>query len=360
MVSQRLWRGVLLLGLLGLLTGIGAGYHRMGWAGIPVPAALVAEHGALMTGTFFGTLIALERAVALRRVWAYLPAWLCGLSFVAFLLGQSPLGYALLGAGGIAKAVLFGVLWRRYRLFPFALLIAGSVLFAGAWVLKVGGAGYGQVLPLLMGFFAVTIVAERLELARVIGRERQALRWLLAMLLVVFVGIGAELLGQREQIMGMGFGGLGLWLFRYDVGLRALRRGSAMPVHRYVAVLLASGYAWLVVTAALLLFGERVVFFSDAVVHSFFVGFVFSMVFAHGVMIFPAIVGRVGYGYTPWLWVPVGLAQVGLLGRLGGDFAGTVVRLWGSWLIGVGIVLFLLLVVQQVLRLPAAGQGGRG
>jgi hypothetical protein len=56
-----------LLGLAGaaLLAGLWAGLVRLGWAVPPGHPAWVANHGPLMISGFLGTLISLERAVAL-------------------------------------------------------------------------------------------------------------------------------------------------------------------------------------------------------------------------------------------------------------------------------------------------------
>jgi hypothetical protein len=67
---QRHGRFVLiaLAGVL-LLSGLGAGTVRLGWI-FPIPTdQFPIVHGPLMAIGFLGTLIGLERAVALGRVW---------------------------------------------------------------------------------------------------------------------------------------------------------------------------------------------------------------------------------------------------------------------------------------------------
>ncbi len=356
-VSERLQRSALLLGIAGLVLGIVAGYHRLGWDALPLPATLPPEHGALMTGSFFGTLIALERAIALRRRWAYLPAWLCGASLVGFLSGHAVGGYVLLALGGCGMAGLFGWLLRRYRYFPFALMFSAALLFAGGWVALAVGQPYVRALPLLMGFFVLTIVAERLELTRFVGLEQQALRWLLGLVAVLLLGIGGELFAEQWQMLGIAVGSFGVWLLRYDVALRMAWRLGVQTSHRYIAALLGLGYSWLLVTMGLMLPGDMAGLRYDAAVHAFFVGFVFAMVFAHGIMIVPALMHRLGYAYTAWLWIPVGATHGGLLLRLLGDWGvAPELRLWGSWLSGAGIVLFLAVVMVRTLQLPPAGR----
>ena len=57
--------------MLALLTGLWAGLARLGWA-VPLPRpGFSSLHGPLMVSGFLGTLISLERAVALGRPWAY-------------------------------------------------------------------------------------------------------------------------------------------------------------------------------------------------------------------------------------------------------------------------------------------------
>jgi hypothetical protein len=60
---------LLLFGFAALIFGVLAGVWRLGW---PAPAlAAGAPHGTLMMCGFFGTLIGLERAVAIGARWAY-------------------------------------------------------------------------------------------------------------------------------------------------------------------------------------------------------------------------------------------------------------------------------------------------
>jgi hypothetical protein len=59
---------VLALGGVCLLLGLTGGLARLG-AGTPSPQNAAAGHGVLMTLGFLGTLISLERSVALRHNW---------------------------------------------------------------------------------------------------------------------------------------------------------------------------------------------------------------------------------------------------------------------------------------------------
>ncbi len=57
---------VLFLALLALLAGLWAGLLRMGWVLPDIHINLTMAHGALMVSGFLGTIIAMERVVALR------------------------------------------------------------------------------------------------------------------------------------------------------------------------------------------------------------------------------------------------------------------------------------------------------
>ena len=75
---------LMILAALALLAGLWAGLIRLGWQLPPLALQLPAQHGPLMVSGFLGTLISLERAVALsqnqngRRLY-YLAPLLAGL-----------------------------------------------------------------------------------------------------------------------------------------------------------------------------------------------------------------------------------------------------------------------------------------
>ena len=99
----------MLLAALALLAGLWAGLIRLGWQLPPLWLRLPAQHGPLMVSGFLGTLISLERAVALsqnqdgRRLY-YLSPLLAGIGAVGlfFTLPTAvPRGLSTLGALGL-------------------------------------------------------------------------------------------------------------------------------------------------------------------------------------------------------------------------------------------------------------------
>src|SRR5699024_10789747 len=69
-----------------LIAGILGGLSLLGV--LPAPGHLADRHGWLMTIGFLGTLIALERAVALRRSWGFLAPAATGAGAVLLLIGS--------------------------------------------------------------------------------------------------------------------------------------------------------------------------------------------------------------------------------------------------------------------------------
>ena len=95
---------LLILGMLSLLAGLAGGLVRVGWAVPSVPPEAVAQHGALMLAGFLGTLISLEKAVALQRAFGYAAPVLIGVGTISLWAGGpvAP-GRAAIALGGAMK-----------------------------------------------------------------------------------------------------------------------------------------------------------------------------------------------------------------------------------------------------------------
>ncbi len=123
---------------MALLAGIWAGLLRIGWAWPSWSAALAAAHGPLMVSAFLGTVIGLERAIALNRRAAYLAPLLTGLGGLVLLLGLSwTWGGRLLLLGSVGLVVLFAVIVRRHAAVYTVTMAAGAVAWLvgnGLWV----------------------------------------------------------------------------------------------------------------------------------------------------------------------------------------------------------------------------------
>jgi hypothetical protein len=340
------WRiPLLVLGFASLIIGVGAGLLRLGWA-VPRPAAdLAAFHGPLMVCGFFGTVISLERAVALAQRWAYLGPLAAGAGGLALILGAPlaaaqlllALGSAVLLAGSVS------VFLRQRALFTFT-LAAGAACWLIGNLLWLAGQSVFAAVPWWAGFLVLTIAGERLELSRFLPPSAPARRLFVAVLAGLTFGMVFH-----ARVFGAALLALALWLLRQDIARRTVKdRGLT----RFIAVCLLSGYAWLLLAGAIIL-GAGLAPGSaayDAALHALMLGFVFSMVFGHAPIIFPAVL-RVPVPYHPLFYAPLALLHLSLAVRLAADTAGAFEwRSMGGLLNALALAAFILNTVAAVIR----------
>jgi len=341
---------LLLLGFVALVLGVGAGLARLGWSvGAPL-ASQAPLHGPLMICGFFGVVIALERAVASGRNWAYLGPLLSGIGCLALAIGE--IGFALWAfvAASLVLLAACAVIFSR-QVAPFTLtLVAGALCWCVGNGLWVAGSSVYQVLPWWFAFLILTIAGERLELSRLLAPAPGAGWAFAAILVVIGTGLFAAARGWGAQVFAAGLLALAAWLFRYDLARRTVRgRGLS----RYIAVCLLSGYAWLAAGGGIILFAGGLspgAASYDAALHALGLGFVFSMVFAHAPLIVPAVL-RVGVPYRPMFYLPLALLHLSLLVRLGGDAAGQFAWThWGGLLNALSLAAFIVVTALAALR----------
>jgi len=315
---------------------------RLGVA-IPAPASAVTWHGPLMVAGFLGTLIGVERAVAFGARWAWGAPLATGFGALAVLAsgGAAPARAAMALGAGVLLAILAVAFARRPT--PWGGVEAlGAAALAGACVGWTAGASVPALVPAFAAFLVLTIGGERLELSRVAAPPTWA--WAAFGACVALLAAGIALApfaphgGARAQ--GAAWLALALWLARFDLARRNLRR-PGLP--RFMATTLLAGYAWLGAAGLLALrFGAPGAGPAyDAILHALFVGFVFSMVFAHAPVIFPAVLG-VRFGFQARFYAHVALLHVGLAARIAGDL--TFSDAWrrvGGELNALAVLLFL-------------------
>ncbi len=338
-----------------LATGLWAGLARLGWVIPPLAPHHPTVHGPLMLGGFLGALIGLERAVALGRWWGYLTPALAAASTAWMLLRPDwrPAAWLLSVAGLVACAVFVAMLRRRNDLATRTMALG-----AAAWLLgNVQWALRDSVLiavPWWGAFLVLTIMGERLELARVLEPPPRAKA---AFVLSLAVLLGGLLIAFPYHDLGLrGFGAglvaLAAWGLRWDLVRRTM---DASPRHRFIALTILGGYFWLAVSGAILaVWGERLGGLPwDAALHALFLGFVFSMIFAHAPIVASVVLGR-DLGYSPAFYVHVALLHFSLLVRVGSDLLGsTDGRAFGSLLNMVAIAVFLLNTLKAAILGPA-------
>ncbi|MET9887438.1 hypothetical protein ABZZ20_30730 [Streptomyces sp. NPDC006430] len=349
-------RAVLLLPAgLALLAGLDAALLLLG---LPAPVRadrLPQVHGVLMVLGFVGTLVALERAVALGRGWGYLsPGFLGAGGLLLISPADLRVGQSLLVLGTAVLLALYFRFWRRQPGPALLAQAAGAVAGLGAALLWLGGLDVPRLLPWLAAFLVLTIAGERLELARVAVLAPRTEQTFLACVAAVLTGTVATLLWPAPGTLLLAAALLALvaWLITYDVARRMLR---ARGLPRFSAACLLAGYAWLGLAGALWLIEGPITEGSryDAVVHCVFLGFVISMIMAHAPVILPAVLRR-PLPYRPVFAVPAWLLHLSLALRiLVGDLRDST----SAWRVGgsLNIVAVLLFVVTAATLSVTAG-----
>jgi len=346
---------VMALGMAGLAGALWGGLLRLGWALPAPPLPLAAFHGPLMVAGFLGTVIGVERAVALGRPWAYAAPLAAGLGGIALGVG-APAGVGALlttlGSAGLV-AVFAAILRRELAMFTVVMAIAAAVWLGGQILWLLGWPLY-QVSFWWGGFLVLTIAGERLELSRLVRvtpASRAAFLAAAALLLLGLV-LTAVAFETGVRVVGAGLAALALWLLREDVARRTVRQPG---LTRFIALCLLSGYVWLGVGGLLAVVGGGVAAgpYYDATLHAVFLGFVFSMIFGHAPIIFPAVLGwRVAFRRA--FYAHLLLLHLTLALRVVGDLATWLpARQWGGLLNALALLLFFVNTAGSVL----AGRG---
>jgi len=347
----------MVMALLTLLVALWAGIVRLGWGWPPLLRTLPMSHGPLMICGFLGTLIGIERAVALSawpqtRVnyrWFYVGPFMTALGAILLISGISGMvGPFLITLGSLSLLLVFDLILRR-ELAVFTVLMAGGALF---WLIGNGLWLFGwpvySVVWWWVGFLILTIAGERLELNRVLRLSGSVqVVFLLAIGLFV-VGVVVSAIPNQfalgTRITGAGLMVLAWWLLRFDIARHTVRKTG---LTRFIAACLLAGYAWLAIGGVLGVTygGVAAGPYYDALLHAIFVGFVFSMIFGHAPIVFPAVLGR-PIKFHPVFYTYLILLHLSLILRVGGDVLLWLPgRYWGGLLNAVAVLLFLIVTV---------------
>lgn len=334
---------------LGVVFGIGGGWIRLGYPLIAVTES-AANHGLIMTGGFLGTLISIERAMVMeKKTWLIIP-FLTGSSVFVFLLGFADLGLTLLMAGSLGLSLIMHLQTLKHPKFHTALLYGGAVSwFVGnflAWQTGLIAAGSTWWI----GFLLYTIVGERLELSQFLpvpSWSRNALKSLLALftlgLIIPFHSWGNEIMGVSAILIAA-------WLLVFDMAKVASRKQGQF---RYIGIGLRVGYVWLGLHGLILLGMESHSLYYDLMLHTFFLGFTFSMIWAHAPIIFPTIFGIRETPFHPILWLTWTGFQVTLAGRIGMSLLGQfelrkIFGVTNGYLILIQFILMALIILWKI------------
>lgn len=347
---------LLALGILALLAAMWAGLLRLGWEFPPILAALRGLHGPLMISGFLGTVINLERAVALQDRRYLLAPLSSGLGALILITGLAPqLGELLLTLGSLGLVIIFVVILRRHAGRDTIVMALGVIAWLIGNVLWLVGNFVALSTLWWLAFLTLTILGERLELSRLLRLPRIANTLFDGSVAIFLIGalldFGENALGTGSdlgtRIAGVGMIAIAAWLLRYDLARKTVKQTG---LTRYIAICLLTGYVWLGIGGAL-----RVIYggvmagpIYDAILHTLLLGYVFSMIFGHAPIIFPAILNR-AIPYTPAFYAQLILLHTSLVLRVIGDLSGALaLRQWGGLINVIAILLFLGMTVRGV------------
>lgn len=354
MLERVLPRALLLLGAgLSLLTGLIGGLGLMDITRLI--AAAEKYHGPLMVFGFVGTAITLERAIALRRKWALLgPLSLIIGSIIAVLSGLHYYSATLWSLGFVFLCAIYYHIYRRQPTLTLIIQTAGAIAAIIAALRWLSTQDFHHSLIAAAIFVVLTVIGERIELARLqfpTGPEQKVTALSLFILCAGVIAIVEEDLGSRS--VGLGFLILTIYMARRDVA-RNLIRSTALP--RYSAVLMLLAYFWLGVGAiAWIVLGNQTEGYRyDIIIHTMFLGFTMSMIFAHAPIIFTSVLKQ-SQVYSPVLYFPVIIMQLGLICRVA---IGDVLEHQSIWQLG-GVLNVLALVAFMLIMVTLLGSGRR-
>jgi hypothetical protein len=334
---------ILLLAILSLLTGLGTGLSRMGWNLGILETSL--HHGAIMVGGFLGTLISLEKVIPLKRKELFTVPVLSGVSVVFFYAGLPVYSFFLLVLASLCLAGVFLYYLTKTRDVIYLLMLGGAIYWCVGNILLTSTRLYPTAFPWWMGFILFIITSERLELTKFLPISRSKKNALIALLFLYPIAILMTFHGGGRWLGGATLVAIAIWLMRYDViGISIKKPG----LQKFIATALFCGYIAMLVTGVLLASSMNLVFGYDAVLHTFFLGFVFSMIFAHGPVILPGVLGLSAKPWHPIMYAWLALLHGSLLVRLVADFTISIdLRKMTGWVSASAIIGYFITVAVQ-------------
>lgn len=337
--------GLIFVVALSLLSGVAGGLMRAG-AFEPVASTsawlghAVIGHAALMICGVFGTVIAVERAVASRLRLAYLAPLASAAGSIVLLSGQFTWGARLILVAASAFVLVSVVLVRRQFAAHTLLLAVGSLCWLIGAFRFANAQDHVATICWWFAFLILTIAAERLEMTRLMPRRAGARACLLAALATLLAGAFATEWAPTSGglLFGAALSLLALWLGAFDIARRTV---LAHGLSRYMALCLLCGYAWLFVAG--LAWGATALGWParDVALHAIGLGFVFSMVMGHAPVILPAV-ARIKLQFGRYFYVPLLALHLSLALRLAAGPLDDRLLAMGAMLNALAIALFAL------------------
>ncbi|GCC53428.1 hypothetical protein SanaruYs_36720 [Chryseotalea sanaruensis] len=329
--------------LLGMMGGLG----RMGWS-YSLPETIV-HHGACMVGGFLGSLIALEKIVPLKKPIFFIGPLMSAASLLCFIAGQTYMAILMLCLSSIVLCLVYGFyLFRNYSLY-LTIALAGALCWAVGNVLLFSKLFYPKAFPWWMAFVLLTVCSERLELSKFLPVSRLAKKIFIFFLMTFIAGIALPFHLGGNYVAGLALVGIALWLMRYDVISITLKKKG---LQAFTARALLAGYVALILTGIFLISLNNTSYSYDSIVHTFFLGFAMAMIFAHGPLILPGLLGWLVKPFHALFYLPLSLLFVSLLIRLlaNANLIAFAYRIYSGWLSVTAILLYFVFMLTFMVK----------
>ena len=326
-----------------MLSGLG----RMGWS-VPLSESYV-HHGAIMAGGFLGSLIALEKVIPLKKPYFYTGPLLSACSVVAFITGHFSVALFMLIGASVLFVFVYLTYLRTQTTLYLLIALAGSVCWVVGNVLLLWKRFYPMAFPWWMAFILLIIVSERLELLKFLPVSNRSKHRLILFLGFFIAGILFPFHETGRYVSGASLVFVAAWLLRNDVVSVTMKKEGLL---RYTAVALVCGYIALLLEGVFLVVIHDMALAYDIILHTFFIGFVFAMIFAHGPIILPGVLGLSVRPYHPLFYLPLVLLFISLGFRIAADamLIPIYFRALSGWTSAGSILLYFALMITFTLR----------
>ncbi len=267
-----------------------------------------------MLNGFAGGIITVERFLARKDMWSFL-GLLALISGTTLFVAGIDLGLLLVGVNVSLMLVIDSFSLSKENLFQSCYPILGILSWFIANMKFYLTGFYPGAVPFWELFILLMIISTRL-------RKLQE-NDIISLVLVSFI-FGS---------LCFSFHGFGQVLFGFGLVGLSVRIGYLEIIHRSEnLVAIALSYFWLLISGLGMVLSDAIVYSYDLVIHAFFIGFLFSMIFLNAREAFLKKFGSERIAIYPSLWIVI--LSVGLLVRfIGGD----IMEIYHARLIG-GVV----------------------
>lgn len=268
-------RFILFISLFSLVVGIIIGVSKSGfWS---ILNYVSPYHFLILCGSFFGTLITLERVVTIKNNLIHFLPVVNGSSILFFLADSPLIANGLLIAGGLILLGMYSYFFFQHKDKIHFIFILSALCYTLALIFYYFNESVLSIQFFEL-FFLMTIAAERLELSNFLNISENKKDILTILLILSCLGVINDVMYGFVLIF------ISIWFILYDIARINIR--SKEP-HKFRGYALIFAYYWLFLHGLSFIFSKWLSY--DTRIHSFFLGFVVNMVFAHISIILPAV-----------------------------------------------------------------------